>query len=133
VNLCAVCRSGHIIKKQEIGKGATDVYAQSICHFLNLWSEIKSPNYSGLGKTAGPAYHRRKLPADNIIHPVARIHERSQIDPRFYAAAIQHVDEILGRDISRGSRRERAAAQAADAGINGVAAYAFAIPVFLVL
>jgi len=41
-----------------------------------------------------------------------------EVDAGLDAQAVQHVDEILGREVARGTRRVRAAAEASDGGVE---------------
>ena len=79
-----------------------------------------------------------ELSAEYALEPVGDADQRLEVDARLDSLAVQRVDEVLGRDVPGRARRERAAANAADRGVQdgapaSTAAYAFAKPVFRVL
>src|SRR5437870_9904065 len=53
-------------------------------------------------------------PAEHLLEPARHREQRVEVDPRADAVALELPDEILGRDIARGVRREGTAAEAAD-------------------
>ena len=87
--------------------------------------------------------HRRGRPgpgaaAEDSLEPLRDADQRVEVDPRLYALAVEEEDEILGGDVARCARRERAAAEPAhgrleDPAPASRAAYALAKPVLRVL
>src|SRR5579871_6678837 len=57
-------------------------------------------------------------PAEEALEPRRRRDERVEVDARLDALAFEQVDEVLGRDVARGARGERTAAEAADRGVQ---------------
>ena len=75
-----------------------------------------SENASGTGygkppaRCTSPGRSRPSTPGE----PLGHADQRVEVDAGDDALALEQVDEVLGRDVARGARRERAAAQAAD-------------------
>ena len=73
-------------------------------------------SYSTPTGTNGPARCSRPGSGDasrSSSHPATR-DQRVEVDARLHALAVEEVDEVLGRDVARRVRGERAAAEAAD-------------------
>ena len=57
---------------------------------------------------------------EDRFQPLGRVDQLAEIEAGFKSSAFQHVDHIFGGDISCRRRRERAAPDAAAAGIDHV-------------
>ena len=59
-----------------------------------------------------------RLMADQRWQSSGRRYEERQINARGHAHLLEHMDRILGANVSRGARREGAAANAAQSGVK---------------
>ena len=65
-----------------------------------------------------PGRPGRGAPVRGGTRATRRRDERVEVDTRFHPLPVQEVDEVLGGDVAGGARRERAAAQPADGGLE---------------
>src|SRR3546814_2732865 len=70
------------------------------------------------GKSRSPADECRERPAHDAGEPARRLDEAGQGQARRDTAALQHIGDVLGRDIARGARREGTAADTAERGVE---------------
>src|SRR5688572_21330358 len=70
------------------------------------------------GKLARLDQHARHRVADVRLDPAGGLDRAREIDARRYAHPLEHVDQVLGRDVAGRGRRERAAAEPAEARVE---------------
>src|SRR3954471_4576655 len=72
----------------------------------------------GDGAAARAVQGTGQLVPDGLLGHRGRGEDCVEVEPRAHAGLLEHVDQLLGGDVAAGARRERAAAEAADGGVQ---------------
>ena len=99
-----------LVDQQQVGEGAADVDAESVAHVVSF----------AAGKSPALVKHSRHAAAEALLEPARGLDRAARDRRRSRRPARKHVEQILGRYVTRRRGRERTAADAADAGIERV-------------
>ena len=100
-----------VADEEEVGEGAADVDPEPVRHsFLPL---SRRP-----ARTCRRGRPVPELPPELAFEPLGDGDQRVEVDAGLDPLAVEQVDEILGADVPGRARRERAAADAADRGVE---------------
>src|SRR4051812_44598717 len=67
---------------------------------------------------AGPVQRAGQLVADGVLGNRGGREDGVEVQAGAHAGLLEHVDQLLGGDVAAGARRERAAAEPADRGVQ---------------